>query len=210
MSSVVSIVPIVVRATGEAVDAELRSPIERSNLDDWEKKWLPIIESTAKRLLATKVPLVSWPQDIHWNWRKKMQKLQEIGGLLSNASFCIEYAGVTQGLMVANVSSNRARIAEQAGQHLVYVEYLQSAPWNRPEHHNDPHFRGIGSTLIIAAISLSRLEGFKGRIGLHSLPQADHFYSQMCGMTNLGPDATNYNLTYFEMTSDQAQKMAPL
>lgn len=207
MSSLVSVVPLIVRATGEAVDAELRFPIEASNLEHWEKQWRPVIEATRTRLLGAKVPLVSWPQDIHWNWQKKMQA---IGGLLSSASFSIEYAGVTQGLMVANVTAKRAQLPAQAGQHLVYVEYLESAPWNRMEHHKDPQFRGIGSALIIAAIALSRDEGFKGRIGLHSLPQADYFYSQVCGMTDLGPDPKYHDLHYFEMTSDQADKMAPL
>jgi hypothetical protein len=58
---------------------------------------------------------------------------------------------------------------------------------------------------MAAAIQLSIDEGNLGRIGLHSLPQADAFYSR-CGMTDMGPD-TNYPkfpLRYFEMTETQA------
>jgi hypothetical protein len=51
---------------------------------------------------------------------------------------------------------------------------------------------------------LSEEEGFKGRIGLHSLPQADEFY-RLRGMTDLGTDQTNQNLRYFEMTAEQAR-----
>ena len=68
-----------------------------------------------------------------------------------------------------------------------------------------PIYRGVGSLLIAAAIQLSLDEGFKGRIGLHSLPQADAFYANTCGMSNLGPDPSYQNLSYFEMTAEQAQ-----
>lgn len=58
---------------------------------------------------------------------------------------------------------------------------------------------------MVAAIAFSEQEGFKGRIGLHSLPQAENFYRDRCGMIDLGPDATYQNLRYFEMTPDQAK-----
>ena len=47
---------------------------------------------------------------------------------------------------------------------------------------------------------------FHGRIGLHSLPQANDFYANTCGMTDLGADRDyNGGLRYFEMTPEQAQ-----
>jgi len=55
-----------------------------------------------------------------------------------------------------------------------------------------------------AARADSEDEGFKGRLGLHSLPQADNFYRKI-GMTDLGQDASYQNLRYFEMTSEQAR-----
>jgi hypothetical protein len=109
-------------------------------------------------------------------------------------------------MMAADVARERGRIEEQKGQHLVYVEYLEVAPWNRKEHAAKPRFRGAGSILIIAAIALSRSEGFKGRIGLHSLPQADEFYAAKCEMTDLGADPKYHNLRYFEMTPNHADK----
>lgn len=57
---------------------------------------------------------------------------------------------------------------------------------------------------MTAAIAVSEDEGFKGRLGLHSLPQADDFYRKI-GMTDLGQDAAYQNLRYFEMTSEQAR-----
>jgi L-amino acid N-acyltransferase YncA len=70
-----------------------------------------------------------------------------------------------------------------------------------------PRYRGIGSILVRAAIELSKQEEFKGRIGLHSLPQADSFYSTTCGMSDLGVEAESpyAPMRYFEMTSEQAE-----
>jgi len=70
-----------------------------------------------------------------------------------------------------------------------------------------PTHKGIGTVLVAAAVQLSIDEGNKGRIGLHSLPQADSFYRDRCGMTDLGPDASydpKVPLRYFEMTEAQA------
>jgi hypothetical protein len=61
----------------------------------------------------------------------------------------------------------------------------------------------VGKVLLQAAIAMSDEEGFKGRIGLHSLPQAETFYSNI-GMTNCGIDVSYENLRYFEMTPEQA------
>jgi hypothetical protein len=129
-------------------------------------------------------------------------------GLLAHLGFSVVCDGMTQGLMRIDLTHS-SRLATQHGKPLVYVEYLEAAPWNRPELSSPPRYRGVGSALIAAAILLSMSEGFKGRIGLHSLPQADQFYRDTCCMSDLGPDA-NYrgNLKYFEMTPAQAAAFA--
>ena len=58
-----------------------------------------------------------------------------------------------------------------------------------------------------AAIRLSIEEGYKGRIGLHSLPQSNDFYSNRCGMIDLGADPHYQNLRYFEATPEIAQHL---
>ena len=58
--------------------------------------------------------------------------------------------------------------------------------------------------MVRTAVELSLAEGFKGRIGLHSLPQTARFYRTVCGMADLGPDPSYHNLGYFEMTEGQA------
>ncbi len=98
----------------------------------------------------------------------------------------------------------RARLPPDTGQPIVYVDYLEAAPWNTREYTSSPRYRGIGTRLLQAAILLSREKGFQGRAGLHALPQSEHFYAGACGMLNLGADANYQGLAYFEFTSEAA------
>jgi len=147
------------------------------------------------------VPLKLWPQSWHWNWAQKTAQVQN---LLAFRGFSVVAQGETQGLAQVDLTKS-GREPSQAGKPLVYLDYLEVAPWNRPELGGTPRLRGVGTALVTAAVALSDEEGFKGRLGLHSLPQADDFYRKRCGMTDLGPDSAYQNLRYFEMTADQAR-----
>lgn len=201
MTVQVSTIYLLDTATGASVEAELREAIEQAQIDDWVGKWLPAVVAMMQELVTNQVPPSQWPQSLHWNWVQKTAKVQ---GLLAFRGFSIVAQGVTQGLAQVNLTKS-AQESSQAGKPLVYVEYLEVAPWNRPELGATPRLRGVGGALITAAIALSNEEGFRGRIGLHSLPQADAFYRRRCGMTDLGTDPGYQNLRYFEMTAEQAR-----
>ncbi len=174
------------RISGQLVEAVLVDDIESHHLADFEQLWRPY-------------PSVQQEEHGHWDWRKKVDYYS---GQLSYSCFALECDGKTQGLMIVN-TIERCRLPQQSNKHLVYVEYLASAPWN----HSNQGCKGVGMTLIEAAIRLSIDDGNRGRIGLHALPQADSFYRTTCGMTDLGPDASyspKYPLRYFEMTEKQA------
>ncbi len=191
------------RSTNELIQAELWHGIVDKNLGDWEAEWVPDLQRRLKLLNQKSVERRLWPQSRNWNWR---DKLIEIERRLANLSFAIVAEGMTQAMMTIDLSK-RAKIPSQASQHLAYVDFLEAAPWNRNDIAEEPSkFSGCGSILINAAIQQSKLEGFKGRIGLHSLPQANSFYANTCGMTDLGQDASYENLRYFELTAEGAQR----
>lgn len=99
----------------------------------------------------------------------------------------------------------RGRIDVQAGKPLLYVEYIESAPWNLAGLVETPRFSGDGVALIQTAIQVIANEGFAGRIALHSLPQSQPFYQRY--MRDLGIDGDQMEkLCYFEMTEDQANQ----
>jgi GNAT superfamily N-acetyltransferase len=187
-------------ATGESVEAELRDAIEQAQLDDWQTRWQPALLAVLQNLARKGVPMSQWPQSWHWNWAEKTARVR---GLLAFQGFCVVAQGETQGLAQVDLTKS-SREPGQVGKPLVYLDYLEVAPWNRPELGAAPRLRGVGSALITAAVTLSVEEGFKGRLGLHSLPQADAFYRKI-GMTDLGQDSTYQSLRYFEMTVEQAR-----
>ena len=202
MTMTVSRVHLLNVERGEPEAAELWDAITEQQLADWEGKWVPELRQAVERLQHTGVERQHWPQNLHWDWRKKTETLQ---GILANPGFSIVCDGLTQGMMIVDTAMKRCRIDSQRGKHLIYVEFVESAPWNRRELFDPPRYRSVGSILIRAAITLSDDLEFHGRIGLHSLPQANNFYAKTCGMTDLGADPSYENLHYFEMTPEQAR-----
>ena len=189
-------------ARGAPETAELWHAITEQQLADWEGEWVPELFKAMQRLRRAGVERRLWPQSRHWDWRRKATVLQ---GMLANPGFSITCDGLTQGTMIVDMVKHRGRLDDQRGQHLVYVEFVENAPWNRAELFDPPRYRGVGSILIRAAVALSEEMEFHGRIGLHSLPQANGFYANTCGMTDLGFDPDHEGLRYFEMTPDQAR-----
>lgn len=188
--------------TREAVEAQLFDDISDEHLEQWRTTWTPMIESTKERLKRAKVPPEKWPQDLHWDWDKKTDWSR---GFLSLQRFTITCGGALQGLMLVNLTKLTARIESQRGKDLAYIDYLSTAPWNRPEIAGLQQFQGVGRMMVRTAVQVSLDEGFRGRIGLHALGQAAGFYRTACRMTDLGQDSDYYNLTYFEMTEAQAK-----
>ena len=183
MSANISRVYLEDRQSKQLVEASLYDCIQPNHLVDFERLWKPY-------------PCVTSEQHGHWDWRKKMTAFE---GQLSYMSFAIECLGETQGLMIVN-TIKRCRLPQQANKHLVYVDYVEAAPWNRKSVGSSARYKGVGSILVAAAIQVSMDEGNKGRIGLHSLPQAETFYRNVCGMTDLGLDTLyhpQFSLRYF-------------
>jgi hypothetical protein len=199
MSHQGSVVPLRDKNTGEIVEAVLIDGISETQLRDVETNWLPVMRQGIERLKAAGKPRREWPQSHHWNWRNKVE---HVHGILAYRGFAIEYQKQTQGLMLVT-TAEACRLPEQRGKPLVYIDYLETAPWNQRELVGQPRFSGIGTVMLAAAITLSQEESFSGRIGLHSLPQSENFY-EACGMKKVESDPSKQGLFYFEMTPKQA------
>ena len=182
------------RATGRPlVAAEVYRDYPVAELDNIEERWTRAREEAAiAGLTAGLVPL----EHEHWDWRNKAYGV-EMGQSMLVAVECV---GEVQGLMAVLRNPRPAQIG--VGQ-VVYVDYVETAPWNLKAMTISPRFFGVGTVLIAEAIRLSLELGLGGRVGLHSLPQAESFYTR-CRMTNLGPDQSYYDLTYFEHSDQQA------
>lgn len=189
------------RRSGKTVGAELTESIGESHLRSVETEWKPVINAQLRALVAQGSPVSEWPENWHWDWRKKLDRIR---GLLAFRSLALVCEDQVQGLMLLAMAGHSCRIPEQAKKDLIYVDYLETAPWNRKTIVPQPRFGGVGTVMIRAAIEVSHEQDFRGRIGLHSLPAAEEFYGKVCGMTDLGRDESYQGLRYFEMTAAQA------
>jgi hypothetical protein len=129
----------------------------------------------------------------HWDWRNKRDSIKTGHHL----AVVVECEGDLQGAMAVLRTPRAARLGTG---HVVYVDYVEAAPWNLKAFASQPRFLGVGTVLIADAIRLSMEMQLGGAIGLHSLPQAEQFYAQRCGMTRVGHDSNYFDLTYFEQT----------
>ena len=189
------------KRSGNPVAAELIDVISEADLRAVEAEWKPVTNARIRELMSRGIRPADWPEGWHWKWR---DKVQQITGLLAFQTFALRCEGKLQGLMQLKTAGAICRVPEQAGKDLVYIDYVETAPWNRRAIVDSPRLGGVGTIMIRAAIEVSRDQEFRGRIGLHSLPSAERFYAEACGMTDLGLDGTYEGLRYFEMTSVQA------
>lgn len=186
-------------------DALLVSPIERRDIDCYSEQWRPVLDAKVLELKSVDRYTADGlgecqVQDAFWEWP---QKYVDRADQLEWNSMAVRCGGRTQGLMYLNLL-RRCRIETQTHQHLVYVDLLATAPWNRAALIAAPHYEGVGHVLMTEAILLSIDEGFSGRVGLHALPQSSSFYESKCGMESLGKDRSG--LVYFELTPEGAEK----
>lgn len=149
---------------------------------------------------ATSGETVAVPEHAHWRWERKVAASSH---LLSYPTLAVECEEQPQGLMLLQTDGEFGRLDQHKSQPLVYVVFLATAPWNLTSISSNPRFRGVGMMLLRAAIEISIDLGFKGRLGLHSLPQSEGFYERQ-GFTCLGRDEEKQNLKYFEMTAANA------
>jgi len=187
------------RRTGQMVEAFVINDVSREEVERAEAGWRPVLIESRQRANSGSG---SGPEHGHWDWRKKHTAIQGLTGLYR--MFGVECDGDMQGLMLVSTAGHPCRIPEQRGKEQVYVDFVATAPWNSPGLVGEARYGLVGRVLIGAAIQLSLAEEFRGRVGLHSLPQAEAFYATNCGMTDLGKDAKKQGLRYFEMTPDQA------
>lgn len=199
-----SLVSIIRRSDEVHIDARLLDEMKPQDLLVVEGEWAPERSLVMQELLRQGVPRPQWPQSLHWDWRRKAPQLS----LLESTGVGIVCQQRWQGVMLTKTVSYVSQLPQDRGKPLVYIDYLEVAPWNWviPEIGRAGEFRAVGSVLFWKAVKQSQEEGFYGRVGLHALPQAEQFYEKGCGMTALARDPNKQNLLYFELSRQQAQR----
>lgn len=186
------------RASKATVPARALLGLSRDELMGIHLDWQPARLAALANLRQQGKP---WPENWHWDWSKKADNLN----LLAYRCFAVEREGRAQGLMMVSTIGWRGRVEIQVGKPVLYIEYIESAPWNLAALEERPRYAGVGAALLQIAIQVSAEEGFAGRVALHSLPQSQPFYRRY--MHDLGTDSSHFEkLPYFEMTEAQARE----
>lgn len=199
MRQTIATVPLLDLGSGSFRDATLFQGVDVDVLRSIEADWTPLFDAAAAS--------ENRPEDAHWQWATKA--LQALQNPLSYELFGIEVDARTQGMMLVLKGGPKcfSRHPEHLRAPLVYLDFLATAPWNRPGMTAKPAYKGIGRLLFMTAVSLSIEEEFAGRVGLHSLPGAEAFYRNQLNMTDMGKDDAYQNLRYFELSATQARQL---
>lgn len=195
------------RVTGKYEDAELFLGLDSTNLAHIEGRWRPLFELRRREAKGSSQTLAEVnAEDAHWEWGKKA--LIALNDPLLFDFFVLECGGNTQAIMMTRKGGEDcfSRHSEHKRAPLIYVEFLATAPWNRPKLVPEPIYKGAGRALVGTAVSLSLEEEYGGRIGLHSLPGAEVFYRDAIRMTDFGTESEGVHkgLRYFELPSSDA------
>ena len=177
------------------VQATVVRDVPASHLLEVERIWKPAREAVAQALGLTGAAV----EHADWDWVNKVLTTESRPHRIAT----VESGGVVQGLM-AVLAEPQSTVLSPDGEPLLYVDYLETAPWNLKGLPTKPQVIGVGTDLIAEAVLMSVEAGWGGRIGLHSLAKAERFYQMSCQMTRLGEDPGYDNLVYFEFTEVQA------
>jgi hypothetical protein len=186
------------RKTDQIVSAELLPEMTPEQVVQTGELWQRFRVQARERLRRERA---SVPEHDHWNWDEKSHYLK----FTAYRCLGIRYDDEVQGLMMISTLAVEGRLPIHKGKPVLYVKYIESAPWNLKAYMGaEARFGGIGISLIRAAIAASLEEEFRGRIALHSLPQSEPFYARF--MEDLGIDLDVEKLRYFEMSEERAVK----
>lgn len=192
---------------GETVDALLHNGLTEEQIRIAQAEWEPIRKRSIEALLQQGYPLEELPKHWGWDWTRKISRL----GNPLLGFYGIECDGKMQGLLEVAKEGHRAKLPSQKGKPLIYVKYIETAPWNIKLLDPKPRFGGVGSRLIRVAVELSTAESCKGRVGLHSLPgskkgETEWFYREVCLMEPIEAERDGEGLLYFELTEEKAEE----
>jgi hypothetical protein len=190
------------RRQGSYEPADLFEGIDDNNLLDFEREWKPVFNSQRPAGASSIERVAADAEDAHWDWRRLAEYYRNP---LLFGMYAVECANLTQGLMLIAKGGRFSRHPDHPRVDLIYVDRLATAPWNRRAFAAQPIYKGVGQLLLAAAVSLSMDEELEGRLGLHALAGAETFYRDVVGMTDFGPDARYYGLSYFEFSAAQAE-----
>lgn len=126
--------------------------------------------------------------DHHWKWAKLPRSYETSA---EHRLFTICNALRTndnriQGAIIYRLNGKSYLCKDEGA---VFIEWLATAPYNRPRLKNPPVYQGAGTALLLQAMAASELSGFRGRVVLCTVDHADTIeYYKRRGFTAIPGD----------------------
>lgn len=202
------IVRLVDQSSRGFVEATLFRHLGPSDLVAAEGEWRPVRAGLIAR--QRREGRHGGTEHGHWDWsREEKTEAVEAGRTLVVG---IDFEGSCQGLMAVFTTPRPSRswlpvVGSLLRRPVVYVDYLETAPWNnsgltRP---GGPRFGSVGTQLLMEEVRLGIETGQDGRVGLHALPQAAPFDLHRGMRLRVRSDWRYHGLPYFEYTAREAR-----
>ena len=196
---------IIDAATNDPVEVELHDTLSVDVLLDIESQWFSARQDLRSKLNTLGIAQKDRPESPHWDWGRK-----SIALMFSDPDdfriMAIRRQTIWEAAIITLCKNHFALLAPDAGKRIVYVDYLEVAPWNwTVEKLQARKFKSAGPALLRASIEQSYAKGWDGRVGLHALPQATSFYLSQ-GLQFVKNDPSKHNLPYYELLAAEALK----
>ena len=209
MSTFITPILLTDAETKNDVEGTLHYDLSSDELRLIDEVWLPYLNAAIPEMQMRGLSFELLPDSQGWNWQSKLRRSRTQSAARDWRFFGLGYRGALQGAMVISATPQPCQAPEHIDRPALGVEFLAAAPWNFGRFmralKRQPYLDEIGPTLIRVAIEASLAAGCAGRLFLHSVPKAEYFYRQICGMIDLDLEETsNETLRRFEMTQEQA------
>ncbi len=183
----------------EWVKAEIVADLSAADLAAIEEAWRPLREAARSRRAAGQTGL---PESIDWDWKRKPEWEAPDAVITFGLRVGEEY----QGLLMLQTRPGRSRQVGAADKACLYIEWIETAPWNVKAYAEDDLRYGlVGKQLLRCAVAGSLERGCAGRLALHSLPSAVGFYLRN-GFSVIGFDE-DAGYDYLELPEGNAARM---
>jgi hypothetical protein len=186
---------------GKLVDAFVCLDVPAGLIAETILNWKPLWDAGLERRHRLGMPPL---ENEHWDWLGKADWLS----LVAYRSLGVECEGMMQGLMLVVTDGYYSRTEPDLGKPLIYVDYVQTAPWNDEDLVDRPRLGAVGTHLLDGAVKLSVDLEYAGRIGLHSLQRSEGFYRRL-GFAPVEIERRDRHargLWYFELTRQRADE----
>jgi hypothetical protein len=178
-------------ATGKLVDASILREISQNGFRVAAEPW-----NAAKAFFRAQSTWRSSdiPENDSSDWQDKAATapgdLHQLVGVATDE---------IQGMMMVALVPQPSRKLGREDQPVLYIEYLDIAPWNLPEYAGEhARYRRVGISLLAVAVEMGVVLGCERRLALRSLPNSRLFYEQV-GFERIGFDESE-NLDWFELS----------